>query len=170
MTIQYAATSRKVVGKNVHATIPKGNMGYHQYTVPDTTVTAVEPTFVALLLALAKIRPWPLVPFSPIFLKNSALKTTHNTFRDRRVHFFRQPFSKYRKIPKISPGAYFFKGPFWGVIFVGAYLRTEICLYKSIGLALQFEGNLPFLFCFTLYLRAIFQVQAPGGLIFGGAI
>ena len=24
--------------------------------------------------------------------------------------------------------------------------------------------------CFTLYLRAIFQVQAPGGLIFGGAI
>ena len=30
--------------------------------------------------------------------------------------------------------------------------------------------NLPFLLCFTLYLRAIFQVQAPGGLIFGGAI
>ena len=24
--------------------------------------------------------------------------------------------------------------------------------------------NLPFLLCFTLYLRAIFQVQAPGGL------
>ena len=23
--------------------------------------------------------------------------------------------------------------------------------------------------CFTLYFRAIFQVQAPGGLIFGGA-
>ena len=31
--------------KNVHATIPKGNMGYDQYTVPDTV--AVEPTFVA---------------------------------------------------------------------------------------------------------------------------
>ena len=29
--------------------------------------------------------------------------------------------------------------------------------------------NLPFLLCFTLSLRAIFQVQAPGGLIFGGA-
>ena len=28
--------------------------------------------------------------------------------------------------------------------------------------------NLPFLLCFTLYLREIFQVQAPGGLIFGG--
>ena len=33
--------------KNVHATIPKGNMGYDQYTVPDTV--AVEPTFVAFL-------------------------------------------------------------------------------------------------------------------------
>ena len=41
------AISRKVVRKNVHATIPKGNMGYVQYTVPDTV--AVEPTFVAFL-------------------------------------------------------------------------------------------------------------------------
>ena len=32
------------------------------------------------------------------------------------------------------------------------------------------EENLPFLLCFTLYLRAIFQSPAPGGLIFGGAI
>ena len=39
--------SRKVVWKNVHLTIPKGNMGYAQYTVPDTVV--VEPTFVAFL-------------------------------------------------------------------------------------------------------------------------
>ena len=31
----YSAISRKVVGKNVHATIPKGNMGDDQYTVPD---------------------------------------------------------------------------------------------------------------------------------------
>ena len=37
--------SRKVVGENVHVTIPKGNMGYDQYSVPDTV--AVEPTFVA---------------------------------------------------------------------------------------------------------------------------
>ena len=35
--------------KNVYATIPKGNMGYDQYTVPDTV--AVEPTFVAFLSA-----------------------------------------------------------------------------------------------------------------------
>ena len=30
--------------------------------------------------------------------------------------------------------------------------------------------NLPFLLGFNLYLRTIFQVQAPGGLIFEGAI
>ena len=47
MYLEYTAISRKVVGKNVHATIPKGNMGYVQYTVPDTI--AVEPTFVAFL-------------------------------------------------------------------------------------------------------------------------
>ena len=41
----YTAISRKVVGKNVHGTIAKGNKGYDQYTVPDT----VEPTFVAFL-------------------------------------------------------------------------------------------------------------------------
>ena len=29
----YTAISRKVVVKNVHATNPKGNMGYDQYTV-----------------------------------------------------------------------------------------------------------------------------------------
>ena len=39
------AISRKVVGKNVHKTIPKGNMAYVQYTFPDTV--AVKPTIVA---------------------------------------------------------------------------------------------------------------------------
>ena len=42
----YTAISRKVVGKNVHATILKGNMGYEKYTVPDTVL---ESTFVAFL-------------------------------------------------------------------------------------------------------------------------
>ena len=41
----HTATSRKIVGESVHATTPKGNMGYDQYTVPDTV--AVEPTFAA---------------------------------------------------------------------------------------------------------------------------
>ena len=55
-----------------------------------------------------------------------------------------------------------------GLIFGGAYLRREICVSKSIGLALYLEVNLPFLLCFTLYLGAIFQVQAPGGLYLEG--
>ena len=48
----------------------------------------------------------------------------------------------YRKIPKIRPGAYTFQRPFLrglfleGFIFGGAYLRREICVSKSIGLAL----------------------------------
>ena len=41
------AISRKIVRKNVQATIPKGKMGYVQYTVLDTV--AVELTFVAFL-------------------------------------------------------------------------------------------------------------------------
>ena len=43
----YTDISRKVVGKNVHATIPRRNTGYDQYTVPDTK--AVETTFAAFL-------------------------------------------------------------------------------------------------------------------------
>ena len=43
----YTAILRKVVGKNVHATIPKGNIGYDQYAVPDTV--AVESSVVAFL-------------------------------------------------------------------------------------------------------------------------
>ena len=49
-----------------------------------------------------------------------------------------------------------------GLIFGGACLRREICVSKSIGLALYLEGNLPFLLCFTLYLRAIFKYKLPG--------
>ena len=48
----------------------------------------------------------------------------------------------YRKILKISPGAYIFQRPLLrslfleGLIFGGTYLRTESCVSKSIGLAL----------------------------------
>ena len=44
---EFTAILRKVVGKTVHATIPKGNMGYDQYAVPD--IVAVDNTFVAFL-------------------------------------------------------------------------------------------------------------------------
>ena len=88
----YTAISRKVVGKTVHATIPKGNMGYNQYTC--SWHCSCRTYFCCFPLALANIRPWNFLPFFEISLKNSELKTTHNTFRDCRVHFFRQPFSK----------------------------------------------------------------------------
>ena len=65
-------------------------------------------------------------------------------------------------------GLYFSKALFEGLIFGGAYLRRKICVSKSIGLALQLEVNLPFLLCFTLHLRAIIQVQAPGRHIWRG--
>ena len=68
-------------------------MGYDHYTVPDAAT--VEPTCVAFLyLVLANIRPIPFVPFFQVSMNNIELKTTHNTFWDCRVHFFRQPFSK----------------------------------------------------------------------------
>ena len=79
-------------------------------------------------------------------------------------------FLKYRKIPKISPGAYIFQRPFLrglfleGLIFGGAYLWREICVSKSIGLALQLEVKLPYLLCFTLCLRAISKYKPLGGL------
>ena len=34
----------------------------------------------------------------------------------------------------------------------------------GIGPALALGGNLPFLLCFTLYLRAISKYKSPGGL------
>ena len=48
---------------------------------------------------------------------------------------------KYRKIPKLSRGAYIFQRPFLrglfleGLTFGGTYLRRESCVSKSTGLA-----------------------------------
>ena len=53
-------------------------------------------------------------------------------------------------------------------MFRGAYIRREICVSKSIGLALLLEVNLPFLLCFTLYLRAFSKYKPPGGLYLEG--
>ena len=47
--------------KNVHATIPKGNMGYDQYKVPDDC--SCRTYFCCFPLALANIRPWNFLPF-----------------------------------------------------------------------------------------------------------
>ena len=77
---------------------------------------------------------------------------------------------RYRKIPKRSPGAYIFQRPFLrglvleGSIFGGAYVRREICVSKSIGLACSVKEI--YHFCFVLLcirFEAKFQVQAPRG-------
>ena len=66
----------------MHATIPKGNMGYDQYTVPDTV--AVKNTFLASPLVLQTY-----VLYMASSLKNSELRTTPNTFQYCCVLFFR---------------------------------------------------------------------------------
>ena len=98
---------------------------------------------------------------------------------------------QYRKIPKISPGAYIFQRPFLrslflkgGLIFGGAYLRREICISKSIGLACSGKEIYHFYFV-LLCIRGQISSTSPyirrgdltegflryhfRGLIFGGA-
>ena len=54
-------TLEKGCRKNVHATIPKGNMGYDQYIVPDDCGCRIY--FCCFPFTVANLRPWPLVPF-----------------------------------------------------------------------------------------------------------
>ena len=98
----------------------------------------------------------------PLYLCSVRMK---NLLLNPHRHFFWLiSFKNTVKFQKISHrGLCFSKALFGGLIFGGAYLQREICISKAIRQALQLEVNLPFLLCFTLYLRAIFQVQAPGG-------
>ena len=61
-------------------------------------------------------------------------------------------------------GLSFSKALFERLIFGGAYIQRGLSTEGN----LRFKIDLPFLLCFTLYLRAIFQVQAPGGLYLEG--
>ena len=72
---------KKCCQKNVHVTIPKGN-NYGISSIPFAWHCSRRTYFCCVPLALTNICPWPLVPFFQISLKNSALKTTHNTFQD----------------------------------------------------------------------------------------
>ena len=72
-TFGHTAISRKVVGKIVHSTIPKGNMGYDQYTVPDDCSCR---TYICCFpLALANTFPWPFLPILSNFFEK---KRTQN--------------------------------------------------------------------------------------------
>ena len=71
------------------------------------------------------------------------LKTVHGKIvRIQRLPLRAAILVPYRRIPKISPGAYIFQKPYFRGSFLewhiggGAYLWSEICVSKSIGLAL----------------------------------
>ena len=53
--------------QNVEATIPKGNMGYDQYTVSDDC--SCRTYFCCFPLALANTFPWLFVPILSKFIK-----------------------------------------------------------------------------------------------------
>ena len=60
------------------------------------------------------------------------------------------------KLRKWAPGVIFFKGPFWGLIFGGAYIRRGLCT----------EGNLRFV---LLCIRGkIPSTSPPGDLYYSG--
>ena len=74
----------------------------------------------------------------------------------------------YHKIPKISRGAYIFQS-----LFRGAYIWRGLCTegnlcFKIVWASLLLEGNVPFLLCLTLYLRANSMSKAAGGYIWRG--
>ena len=79
------------------------------------------------------------------FLGNFSSYSQKNRSNSFSSHFFSLKFSRqigYHKILKISPRVYIFQRPFLRGLFLevlihgGAYLQREICVLKSIGLAL----------------------------------
>ena len=116
------------------------------------------------ILLLSQYRPTKSCLSPKYFLKgNVVMVLSQNIGRD-------SVNSTYRIIPKISPGAYIFQRPFLrslfleGLIFGGAYVRREICVSKSIGLACG--GKEIYHFCFVLLcIRGqIPSTSPPGGL------
>ena len=71
----------------------------------------------------------------------------------------------YRKIPKLSPGAYIFQRPF----LRGLSTEGNLC-FKLDWASLVVGSKFTVFALFYFVFEGNFQVQAPGGLIFGGAI
>ena len=62
------------------------------------------------------------------------------------------------------------KDPFRGAYFWRGLSKEGNLCFQIDWASLRAGGKFTVLLCFTLYLEAMFQVQAPEGLIFGGAI
>ena len=74
-------------------------------------------------------------------------------------------------LKKAILATYLFEELIFGEAYIRRGLSTERNLRFKIDWASLIDGSAFTVFAlFTLYLRAIFQVQAPGRLIFGGAI
>ena len=75
----------------------------------------------------------------------------------------------YRKIPKISPGAYIFQSPFFrglfleGLIFGGAYLRKEICVSKIDWATLIVGSRFTIFALFYFVFESNFPGTSPQG-------
>ena len=91
--------------------------------------------------------------------------------KEGRCCIFQQPqyicggLWRYRKIPKISPRAYIFKGHFWG-----AYFWRGLCTEENLHLKIDWASHLlgrkfTVFLCFTLYLMEISKYKPPGGLV-----
>ena len=80
----------------------------------------------------------------------------------------------YYKILNISPGGlYFSKALFEGLIFGRAYIRRGLSMEENLGFKIDWAGLVVGWTVFALFyfvFEGNFQVQAPKGLIFGGAI
>ena len=69
---------------------------------------------------------------------------------------------QYRKIPKISPGAYIFQRPF----LRGLCTEGNLC-FKIDWDSLILGRKVTVFLCFTLYLKAISKYRPPRGLVLG---
>ena len=83
--------------------------------------------------------------------------------------------AEYRKIPKISPGAYIFQRPFLRGLFLEGHIRrglsTKGNLCFKIGWASLIVGRKFTVFALSYFVfEDNFPSTGPRGLIFGGAI
>ena len=96
-------------------------MGYDQCTVPDNCCCQTLLSFsTGKHMSMAG-----LVLFFQISLKNSELKTTHNTYQDCCVHFFGQPFSKQLYVEDVSK---FHQEALTITVFLGIFVGVTIKL------------------------------------------
>ena len=77
----------------------------------------------------------------------------------------------YRKIPEISPGANILQRPFLRGLFLEGFMYGGKFTFQNRS-GQPYSWKEFYQFCFVLLCKVEdnFQVQDPGGLIFGGAI